>query len=156
MFGPFLPPRGRLGVHSQRALRRPPRHALRLDVAWGGDPAREQAGWAQRADSHALSPRTPAGTKNGFQSLQMKLENITNPWSPTHHLVQPTVQQTKYPRERQAAFRFGSPLPSYLLFSSPQKNLWGHTRSYRLQIHSMAEQVLPPGWQEERGVTWAR
>lgn len=86
----------------------------------------------------------------------MKLENITNPWSPTHHLVRPTVQQTKYPRERQAAFRFGSPLPSYLLFSSPQKNLWGHTRSYRLQIHSMAEQVLPPGWQEERGVTWAR
>ncbi|ELK05181.1 Amiloride-sensitive amine oxidase [copper-containing] [Pteropus alecto] len=97
-----------------------------------------------------------AGTKNGFQTLQMKLENITNPWSPTHRLVQPTLEQTKYPRERQAAFRFGRPLPSYLLFSSPQTNPWGHTRTYRLQIHSMAEQVLPPGWQEERGITWAR
>ncbi|XP_039717164.1 diamine oxidase [copper-containing] isoform X2 [Pteropus medius] len=97
-----------------------------------------------------------AGTKNGFQTLQMKLENITNPWSPTHRLVQPTLKQTKYPRERQAAFRFGRPLPSYLLFSSPQTNPWGHTRTYRLQIHSMAEQVLPPGWQEEMGITWAR
>ncbi|XP_045420980.1 amiloride-sensitive amine oxidase [copper-containing] [Lemur catta] len=97
-----------------------------------------------------------AGTKNSFQTLQMKLENVTNPWSPRHHLVQPTLQQTRYPRERQAAFRFGRPLPRYLLFSSPEHNPWGHQRSYRLQIHSMADQVLPPGWKEEQAVTWAR
>ncbi|KAM8775837.1 diamine oxidase [copper-containing] [Rhynchonycteris naso] len=97
-----------------------------------------------------------AGTKNSFQTLQMKLENITNPWSPKHHLVQPTLGQTRYPRERQAAFRFGRPLPKYLLFTSPKKNPWGHQRSYRLQIHSMADQVLPPDWQEERAITWAR
>ncbi|EDL88223.1 amiloride binding protein 1 (amine oxidase, copper-containing), isoform CRA_a [Rattus norvegicus] len=86
----------------------------------------------------------------------MKLENLTNPWSPSHSLVQPTLEQTQYSQEHQAAFRFGQTLPKYLLFSSPQKNCWGHRRSYRLQIHSMAEQVLPPGWQEERAVTWAR
>ncbi|KAM5205317.1 diamine oxidase [copper-containing] [Hipposideros larvatus] len=97
-----------------------------------------------------------AGTKNSFQTLRMKLENITNPWSPTHHLVQPTLEQTRYSRERQAAFHFRRTLPKYLLFTSPKKNPWGHKRSYRLQIHSMADQVLPPGWQEERAVTWAR
>ncbi|XP_062049782.1 amiloride-sensitive amine oxidase [copper-containing] [Lepus europaeus] len=97
-----------------------------------------------------------AGTKNSFQTLQMKLENITNPWSPSHHLVQPTLKETQYLRERQAAFRFGRTLPKYLLFASPKENPWGHKRSYRLQIHSMADQVLPPGWQEERAVTWAR
>ncbi|XP_070281049.1 diamine oxidase [copper-containing]-like [Myotis yumanensis] len=97
-----------------------------------------------------------AGTKNSFQTLGMKLENITNPWSPEHRLVQPTLKQTGYPRERQAAFRFGQTLPKYLLFTSPMENRWGHQRSYRLQIHSMAEQVLPPGWQEERAFTWAR
>uniref|UniRef100_H0WX44 Amine oxidase n=2 Tax=Otolemur garnettii TaxID=30611 RepID=H0WX44_OTOGA len=97
-----------------------------------------------------------AGTKNSFQTLQMKLENITNPWSPTHRLVQPTLQQIQYHRERQAAFRFGRTLPRYLLFTSPKENPWGHQRSYRLQIHSMADQVLPPGWQEEQTVTWAR
>ncbi|XP_008564205.1 PREDICTED: amiloride-sensitive amine oxidase [copper-containing] isoform X1 [Galeopterus variegatus] len=97
-----------------------------------------------------------AGTENSFQTLQMKLENITNPWSPGHQLVQPTLQQTQYPRERQAAFRFGRALPKLLLFTSPEKNPWGHRRSYRLQIHSSAHEVLPLGWQEERGITWAR
>ncbi|XP_027394404.1 amiloride-sensitive amine oxidase [copper-containing] [Bos indicus x Bos taurus] len=97
-----------------------------------------------------------AGTKNSFQTLQMKLENITNPWSPGHRLVHPALQQMRYSRERQAAFRFGQTLPKYLLFTSPEQNPWGHQRSYRVQIHSMADQVLPPGWQEERAVTWAR
>ncbi|XP_032250312.1 amiloride-sensitive amine oxidase [copper-containing] [Phoca vitulina] len=97
-----------------------------------------------------------AGTKNSFQTLQMKLENITNPWSPRHHLVQPTLKQTSYHWERQAAFRFGRLLPKYLLFTSPEENRWGHKRGYRLQIHSMADQVLPVGWQKERAVTWAR
>ncbi|KAK2502872.1 hypothetical protein MC885_020121 [Smutsia gigantea] len=97
-----------------------------------------------------------AGTKNSFQTLQMKLENITNPWSPGHHIVQPTLEQTQFTRERQAAFRFKQTLPQYLLFTSPKENPWGHKRSYRLQIHSMAHQVLPPGWQEEQAVTWAR
>ncbi|KAM5255405.1 diamine oxidase [copper-containing] [Ctenodactylus gundi] len=97
-----------------------------------------------------------AGTNNSFQTLQMKLENITNPWSPGHHLVQPILKQTRYLRERQAAFRFGRTMPKHLLFSSLKENPWGHKRKYRLQIHSMAEQVLPPGSQEERAVTWAR
>uniref|UniRef100_A0A8C0ZNJ7 Amine oxidase n=1 Tax=Castor canadensis TaxID=51338 RepID=A0A8C0ZNJ7_CASCN len=97
-----------------------------------------------------------AGTKNSFHTLRMKLENITNPWSPGHQLVQPTLRQRRYLRERQAAFRFGWTLPKYLLFTSPKKNPWGHRRSYRLQIHSMADQVLPLDWQEERAITWAR
>ncbi|KAM6214950.1 diamine oxidase [copper-containing] [Rhynchocyon petersi] len=97
-----------------------------------------------------------AGTKNSFQTLRMKLQNITNPWSPGHHLVQPTLEQREHHHERQASFRFGKALPKYLLFTSPKKNPWGHKRSYRVQIHSMADQVLPPGWQEEQAITWAR
>ncbi|XP_048193926.1 LOW QUALITY PROTEIN: amiloride-sensitive amine oxidase [copper-containing] [Perognathus longimembris pacificus] len=97
-----------------------------------------------------------AGTKNSFQTLEMKLENTSNPWSPGHRLVQPFLRRTQYGSERQAAFRHGQALPRHLLFTSPRRNAWGHRRSYRLQIHSAAEQVLPPGWQEERAVTWAR
>ncbi|XP_003410055.1 diamine oxidase [copper-containing]-like [Loxodonta africana] len=97
-----------------------------------------------------------AGTKNSFQTLGMKLQNITNPWSPGHYLVQPTLEQTHLHCERQAAFRFGRALPKYLLFTSPKKNPWGHKRSYRVQINSMASQVLLPGCQEERALTWAR
>ncbi|XP_045693748.1 amiloride-sensitive amine oxidase [copper-containing] [Phyllostomus hastatus] len=97
-----------------------------------------------------------AGPKNSFQTLGMKLENITSPWSPEHQLMVPAIEQTRYRRERQAAFRFGQTLPKYLLFSSAKENPWGHKRSYRLQINSMAFQVLPPGSKVEQGVTWAR
>lgn len=129
---------------------------LLLDVVWGVEPSIKWWGCLGGLDPHSASPFTHAGTKNSFQTLGMKLENITNPWSPEHQLVQPILEQTGYPRERQAAFRFGRTLPKYLLFTSPKENRWGHQRSYRLQIHSMAEQVLPPGWQEEQAVTWAR
>ncbi|XP_006895224.1 PREDICTED: amiloride-sensitive amine oxidase [copper-containing] [Elephantulus edwardii] len=97
-----------------------------------------------------------AGTKNSFQTLRTKLQNISNPWSPGHHLLQPVLEQTQHSLERQASFRFGQTLPKYLLFSSPKENAWGHKRSYRVQINSMADQVLLPGWQEEQAVTWAR
>uniref|UniRef100_A0A4X2KKL0 Amine oxidase n=1 Tax=Vombatus ursinus TaxID=29139 RepID=A0A4X2KKL0_VOMUR len=97
-----------------------------------------------------------SGTKNGFETMGIKLENITNPWSPGHYMVQPVLERISHHRERQAAFRFGRKLPKFLLFTSPKKNPWGHSRSYRIQIHSMADQVLPPGWQEEQAVTWAR
>ncbi|KAK1335254.1 hypothetical protein QTO34_004838 [Cnephaeus nilssonii] len=62
-----------------------------------------------------------AGTRNSFQTLGMKLENITNPWSPEHQLVQPTLEQTwSYPCEHQAAFHFGRTLPKYLALHQPQ------------------------------------
>ncbi|XP_001371316.1 amiloride-sensitive amine oxidase [copper-containing] isoform X2 [Monodelphis domestica] len=97
-----------------------------------------------------------AGTNNGFETMGTKLENITNPWNSHYHVVQPVLERNPRHRERHAAFRFGRKLPKFLLFTSPKKNLWGHPRSYRIQLHSMADQVLPPGWQEERTVTWAR
>ncbi|KAM5303344.1 diamine oxidase [copper-containing] isoform 1-T8 [Glossophaga mutica] len=97
-----------------------------------------------------------AGSKNSFQTLGMKLENITSPWDPEHRLLVPALEETRYQQERQAAFRFGQTLPKYLLFSSAKKNPWGHRRSYRLQLHSMAHQVLPPGSKVEQGITWAR
>uniref|UniRef100_F7E3V7 Amine oxidase n=2 Tax=Ornithorhynchus anatinus TaxID=9258 RepID=F7E3V7_ORNAN len=97
-----------------------------------------------------------AGTENSFETLGMKLENISTPWSPGHRTVQPSLKRTQPERERQASFRFGRALPKFLLFTSQEKNRWGHHRSYRLQLNSMANQVLSPGWQEERGVTWAR
>ncbi|XP_036885429.1 amiloride-sensitive amine oxidase [copper-containing] [Sturnira hondurensis] len=97
-----------------------------------------------------------AGSKNSFQTLGMKLENITSPWNPGHQLMVPALELRRYRQERQAAFRFGQTLPKYLLFHSPKENRWGHKRSYRLQLNSMAHQVLTPGSKVERGVTWAR
>lgn len=125
-----------------------------LAVVQDGDP--ERRGFCSWALIPFVPRLIPAGTRNSFETLQMKLENTTNPWSPSHRLIQPALEQKQYSRERQAAFRLGRPLPRHLLFTNPQKNPWGHRRSYRLQIHSTAEPVLPRGWQEERAITWAR
>ncbi|KAJ7322162.1 hypothetical protein JRQ81_018449 [Phrynocephalus forsythii] len=98
-----------------------------------------------------------AGAGNSFETLEVAFENISLPWEPSYRLVQPHLEHQPRLRERQATFPFGKPLPRYLLFYNPgQKNRWGHQRSYRIQLASHADRVLPPNWKEEAGISWSR
>ncbi|XP_026699704.1 amiloride-sensitive amine oxidase [copper-containing] isoform X2 [Athene cunicularia] len=98
-----------------------------------------------------------AGTGNSFETMDVRFENISNPWSPGARVVQPWLHRQPRRRERQAAFPFGKALPRYLLFYNPhRRNRWGHARSYRIQHSSHAGRVLPRGWQEEKGISWGR
>uniref|UniRef100_A0A8V5G4C9 Amine oxidase n=1 Tax=Melopsittacus undulatus TaxID=13146 RepID=A0A8V5G4C9_MELUD len=98
-----------------------------------------------------------AGTGNSFETMDVRFENISNPWSPGARVVQPWLHRQPRHSERQAAFLFGTALPRYLLFYNPRRrNRWGHARSYRIQHSSHAGPVLPRGWREEEGVSWGR
>ncbi|EGV91792.1 amiloride-sensitive amine oxidase [copper-containing] [Cricetulus griseus] len=97
-----------------------------------------------------------AGTNNSFHTLHTRQKNTTNPGSLRPHLVQDTMEKTQYSQERQATFPFGQTLPPFLLFSSPQTDIWGHRRSYRLQIYSTSKQKLTPASQEDLAFSWAR
>ncbi|XP_040287299.1 amiloride-sensitive amine oxidase [copper-containing]-like [Bufo bufo] len=98
-----------------------------------------------------------AGTENSFETIDLKYENISNPWSPDHFIVQSRLDRVPRISERQAAFRFGSHVPRYLAFQNPnKKNKWGHQKSYRIQYNSHAQSVLPEMWAEEKGVSWSR
>ncbi|XP_069502057.1 diamine oxidase [copper-containing] [Ambystoma mexicanum] len=98
-----------------------------------------------------------AGIENSFETMETKFENITNPWSPRHHIVQPKLHHTQRLTEREAAFPFGKPLPKYLMFYNPSKlNRWGQQRSYRIQLNSHADRVLPRGYEAEKGISWGR
>ncbi|XP_053116348.1 amiloride-sensitive amine oxidase [copper-containing] isoform X2 [Hemicordylus capensis] len=98
-----------------------------------------------------------AGAANSFETVDVALENISYPWEPSARLLQPRLLRQPRLRERQAAFPFGRLLPRYLLVSNPrQSNAWGHLRSYRIQLHSQADRVLPRHSREERGVAWSR
>lgn len=89
--------------------------------------------------------------------MDIRFENISNPWSAGARVVQPWLHREPRRREREAALPLGRPAPRYLLFSNPRRrNRWGHRRTFRLQLSSHAGPVLPRGWREERGVTWAR
>ncbi|KAJ6666652.1 hypothetical protein lerEdw1_020376 [Lerista edwardsae] len=98
-----------------------------------------------------------AGAGNSFETMDVALENISLPWTADQWLVQPRLERKSYLQERQATFPMGRPLPRYFLFNSPsQKNRWGHQRSYRIQLNSHADRVLPRNWKEEKGITWSR
>ncbi|XP_055489519.1 amiloride-sensitive amine oxidase [copper-containing] [Leucoraja erinacea] len=98
-----------------------------------------------------------AGTGNSFETLDMRLENISHPWVPGERLVQPRLERVPRPRERSATFTFHKSLPRYLLVYSPgQQNKWGHHRAYRIQLLSQAGLALPRDGREEEGLTWAR
>ncbi|MEE6527211.1 hypothetical protein FKM82_028419, partial [Ascaphus truei] len=98
-----------------------------------------------------------AGAENSFETVNLKFENLTNPWSPGDFIVQPRIERTPRVTEKQAAFRFGAPLPKYLMFTNPNKqNQWGHPKSYRIQYNSHGDRVLPRRWKEERGIAWSR
>ncbi|XP_069816687.1 diamine oxidase [copper-containing]-like [Dendropsophus ebraccatus] len=98
-----------------------------------------------------------AGTENSFETIDLKYENITNPWSPGHFIVQSRKDHILRSTERQAAFKFGSQVPRYLAFQNPnKKNKWGHEKSYRIQYNSNGYSVLPQMWAEEKGIAWSR
>uniref|UniRef100_A0A8C6T0L2 Amine oxidase n=1 Tax=Neogobius melanostomus TaxID=47308 RepID=A0A8C6T0L2_9GOBI len=79
-----------------------------------------------------------AGRENSFETIDLKYVNFTNPWSPKHFVVQSKLQRTEHKTERSA------------------KNKWGHHKGYRIQYNSHAHTVLPRGWREENGISWAR
>ncbi|XP_041422742.1 amiloride-sensitive amine oxidase [copper-containing]-like [Xenopus laevis] len=98
-----------------------------------------------------------AGTENSFETVGLKAENISNPWSPGDFIFQHRLEHHLKSTERHAAFRFGSPLPKYLTFMNPNKmNKWGHPKSYRIQYNSNGDQILPRRWKEEKGISWSR
>ncbi|XP_078518888.1 diamine oxidase [copper-containing] isoform X2 [Lissotriton helveticus] len=98
-----------------------------------------------------------AGAENSFETVDLEYENITNPWSPRHRIIQPKLQRLQRLTEREAAFPFGKPMPKYFTFYNPNKqNRWGAQRSYRIQYNSHGDKVLPRGWREENGISWSR
>uniref|UniRef100_UPI00398F3058 diamine oxidase [copper-containing] n=1 Tax=Pristiophorus japonicus TaxID=55135 RepID=UPI00398F3058 len=98
-----------------------------------------------------------AGRENSFETVGLKFENISNPWSPGDHIVQPRLERVHRNTERSAAFPFRKTLPRYLVFYNPnQQNKWQNQRAYRIQINSHADRVLPRNWKEEKAITWGR
>ncbi|NXL68897.1 AOC1 oxidase, partial [Chordeiles acutipennis] len=57
-----------------------------------------------------------AGTGNSFETMDVRFENISNPWSPGGRVVQPRLSRQRRRSERQAAFPLGAALPRYLLY----------------------------------------
>ncbi|XP_062841009.1 retina-specific copper amine oxidase [Trichomycterus rosablanca] len=96
------------------------------------------------------------GVKNVFQTKDMTYENVSIPWSEKHFSKIPKLVEKQLKTEQEAALRHGSKIPRYLHVASNWTNRWGHNRSYKLQVLSMAGDHLPESEPEERSMSWAR
>lgn len=91
-----------------------------------------------------------------FQTKDMEYEEVSLPWMPKHKAKIPMVVEKQLKTEQEAALQHGTKIPRYLHVASNQKNRWGHQRSYKLQVISMAGDHLPESELEERSMSWAR
>ncbi|KAF4093116.1 hypothetical protein AMELA_G00029260 [Ameiurus melas] len=96
------------------------------------------------------------GVRNVFQTKDMEYEEVSLPWMTERKAKIPKLVENQLKTEQEAAFRHNSKIPRYLHVASNQTNRWGHQRSYKLQVMSLAGDHLPESEPEERSMSWAR
>ncbi|XP_017343906.1 retina-specific copper amine oxidase [Ictalurus punctatus] len=96
------------------------------------------------------------GVRNVFQTKDMEYEEVSLPWMTERKAKIPKLVENQLKTEQEAALRHNSKIPRYLHVASNQTNRWGHQRSYKLQVMSLAGDHLPESEPEERSMSWAR
>lgn len=98
----------------------------------------------------------PEGVRNSFQTKDMEYEEVSLPWMPERKAKIPKLVENEIRTEQEAALRHGTKIPRYLHVASNSKNRWGHQRSYKVQVISLAGDHLPESEPEEKSMSWAR
>ncbi|XP_066288591.1 diamine oxidase [copper-containing]-like [Branchiostoma lanceolatum] len=96
------------------------------------------------------------GTQNRFETVDIVLENITNPERPDLRHIQTRIQRNLRRTEREAAVQYDFNRPKYYNFYSEEEtNRFGVNRGYRVQLNGIAKTLLPrQDWAPMRGVAW--
>lgn len=96
------------------------------------------------------------GTKNSHQTVEVGLENITNPWFPGDRHVQKILKRRVRTNERDAVYHFNFQTPTLLnFFNREEKNAFGVHRGYRIQIRDMMKQMIPEAFPMIKGAAWS-
>eukprot|EP00058_Branchiostoma_floridae_P012213 XP_002597701.1 hypothetical protein BRAFLDRAFT_279777 [Branchiostoma floridae] len=96
------------------------------------------------------------GTQNRFETVDILLENITNPERPELRHIQTRIQRNLRTTEKEAAVQYDFNRPKYYNFyRDGQTNRFGVNRGYRVQLNGIAKTLLPrQDWAAMRGVAW--
>ena len=96
------------------------------------------------------------GRENSFETVDIKVENITNPWFPTEKRVQKVLSRSLKKTEQEAIYHNSFDHPKYLnFFSEGNVNAMGVNRGYRVHIRDMMKQMYPKEWELVRGAAWS-
>ena len=97
------------------------------------------------------------GRKNSYQTIDIEVENITNPWFPGMYHVQKVLKRFIKNTEKESLLTYNFDQPKYLNFLSERsRNSNDVNRGYRIQIRDMAKQLYPDSWAPARGAAWSR
>ena len=97
------------------------------------------------------------GRKNSYETIDIKVENITNPWFPKMRRIQKVLSRNLKKTEQEAIFKKNFDHPKYLnFFSEGNANKMGVNRGYRVHIRDMMKQVYPNDYGLLRGAAWTR
>ena len=117
-------------------------------------------GVAGTIHDHLLSYKVDldiGGRKNSHETIDIKIENITNPWFPKARRVQKVLSRSLRKTEQEAIYKQNFDHPKYLnFFSEGNVNKLGVNRGYRIHIRDMMKQMYPRDWQLVRGADWSR
>ncbi|KAL9982195.1 hypothetical protein ACROYT_G011007 [Oculina patagonica] len=95
------------------------------------------------------------GVKNSFETIDIKIENITNPWFPKEKRVQKVLSRSLKKTEQEATYHNNFDHPKYLnFFSEGNLNKMSVNRGYRVHIRDMMKQMYPKDWELVRGAAW--
>ena len=95
--------------------------------------------------------------KNSYETIDIKVENITNPWFPKARRVQKVLSRSLKEREQDAIYHNNFDHPKYLnFFSDGNVNKMGVNRGYRVHIRDMMKQMYPKNWPIVRGAEWSK
>ena len=96
------------------------------------------------------------GTKNIFETLDIKSENKTDPWYGNPHVQNSYVRNIRR-TEKDAAYKYNFDTPKYLLVSNSKKHTPQNVRrSYRIKPSGMSKLLLPENYGFSRSISWAR
>ena len=96
------------------------------------------------------------GEKHSYETIQVGLQNFTNPWFPNDYHVQKIIHRRTRTTEDDAVFHYNFETPTYLnFFNKNKKNAYGVHRGYRLAIRDMMKQMYPASWPVVKGAGWS-
>ncbi len=97
------------------------------------------------------------GTENRFETLDIVMEPIADVVDNLVDFRVQSFQRQLRQTETEAAIRYNFDNPKYYLMGNTNyNNSYGNQRSYRILPVTMGKNILPEGWEIEKGYAWAR
>ncbi|KAL9982197.1 hypothetical protein ACROYT_G011009 [Oculina patagonica] len=96
------------------------------------------------------------GTKQSYETIEVGLQNITNPWFPEDYHLQKVLHRRLHKNETEAVYHYTFDKPTCMnFFNKDNVNSYGLHRGYRVQIRDMMKQMYPESWPVVRGAAWS-